>query len=94
MTLSIAVFTTESQASPDAVSAEKVVHCRYLDKVMGTSGYGKQIAWIPLAKASAEKKAHHLGATHIVWDGLRPVGAFNGEATALAYQCDQSQVNR
>ena len=78
-------------AVPDAVADEQVAHCLYLDKVTGGSGYGKPIAWMPLAKSSAEKKALRLGATHIVWDGFRPVGAFNGEATARAYVCGLSQ---
>jgi hypothetical protein len=28
-----------------------------------------------------------LGATHIVFTDFRPVGAFNGEASARAYTC-------
>jgi hypothetical protein len=87
-------LSDKAWAVPDVVTDEQVAHCLYLDRVTGVSGYGKPIAWMPLAKSSAEKKALHLGATHIVWDGFRPVGVFNGEATARAYVCGLSQQSR
>lgn len=76
-----------AQAKPDEVSEAAVQNCRFLTKVDGSSGYGKNFGWQTIAKASAEKKAGALGATHIVFTDYRPVGAFNGEASARAYVC-------
>jgi hypothetical protein len=74
-------------AKPDEVSEADVRNCRFLSNVEGSSGYGKNSGWQSIAKANAEKKAGAAGATHIVWTDLRPVGAFNGEASAKAYAC-------
>ncbi|BBL72974.1 hypothetical protein [Methylomagnum ishizawai] len=74
-------------ARPDEVSEAQVRGCQYLSTVAGSSGYGKHFGWQPIAKADAEKRAGAIGATHIVWSDIRPVGAFNGEARAKAYAC-------
>ncbi|CAL1239123.1 hypothetical protein [Candidatus Methylocalor cossyra] len=76
-----------AHAKPDEVSEAAVKNCRYLGQVEGSSGYGKNFGWQPLAKADAERKADRIGATHIVWKDFEPVGAFNGEARAKAYAC-------
>jgi hypothetical protein len=78
------------QAKPDEVTATAVTDCRLLGQVAGSSGYGKNVGWKPLAKASAEQKAAKLGATHIVFTGYRSVGSFNGEAAGNAYSCEHS----
>ena len=77
------------QARPDEVTAAAVTDCRLLGQVAGSSGYGKNAGWKPLAKASAEQKAAKLGATHIVFTGYRSVGSFNGEAAGKAYNCER-----
>ncbi|MGZ8219008.1 hypothetical protein [Methylomagnum sp.] len=76
-----------AQAKPDEVSEAEVKNCHLLGKVAGSSGYGKNLGWQPIAKASVEKKAGAIGATHIVFTDFRTVGAFNGEASARAYAC-------
>jgi hypothetical protein len=76
-----------AHAKPDEVSEADVQNCRFLSKVDGSSGYGKNFGWQAIAKVNAEKKAGELGATHIVFTDFRPVGAFNGEASARAYTC-------
>jgi hypothetical protein len=81
------VMAGAAYAKPDEVSEAEVKNCRFLSQVNGASGYGKNFGWLPIAKASAEKKAGGLGATHIVYTDFRPVGAFNGEASARAYIC-------
>ena len=78
-----------AMAKPDEVSADYVAHCQYLNKVEGSSGYGKHNGWQTLAKHSAIKKAGSIGASHIVWERFSPVGGFNGIAVAKAYNCGQ-----
>jgi len=76
-----------AQAKPDEVSEAQVKGCQYLSTVSASSGYGKNFGWQSIAKNNAEKKAGTLGATHIVMNDLRQVGAFNGEASFKAYAC-------
>ena len=73
--------TQESQAS-------ETKNCHYLQKVEGSSGYGKNMNWQSLAKYSALSKADKLGASHLVWERFDPVGSFNGIAVAKAYNCN------
>lgn len=82
-------FTTLGIAKPIEVQESAVQDCRFLGKVEGSSGYGKNFGWQPLAKSSALRKAEKLGATHVVWQRLIPVGAFNGVAIARAYSCNR-----
>lgn len=77
------------QAKPDEATPGEVQHCRFIENVSGSSGYGKNAGWMPIAKAKAERKAGALGATHIVWKGFRATGAFNGAAEARAYNCQR-----
>ena len=81
------VMTGQAAARPDEADAASVADCRFLGNVAGNSGYGKNLGWKPLAKASAEIKAGQLGATHIVFTNYRDIGSFNGEATGKAYIC-------
>lgn len=81
------VLTTSVQAKPDEVSEADVANCQFLEKVYGSSGYGKNQQWHSLAKINAEKKAGSLGATHIVVNDYRQTGSFNGEAEVKAYVC-------
>lgn len=75
------------EAKPDEVSEAAVKNCRFLSNVEGSSGYGKSAGWQAIAKSQAEQKAGAMGATHVVFTDFRPVGAFNGEASARAYVC-------
>ncbi|MDD2769911.1 MAG: hypothetical protein PHT19_14365 [Methylococcus sp.] len=88
--LSIGLLAVEAQAKPDIATENEIKNCRFLQAVSGSSGYGKNIGnWQLQAKASAEREATQIGASHIVWDDLKPSGAFNGFATAKAYDCDR-----
>jgi hypothetical protein len=77
-----------SLAQPLEVSAANVQNCHFVDRIEGTSGYGKKPEWQSLAKYSALTQAEKLGASHVVWERLTPIGAFNGTATAKAYNCN------
>ncbi|QJD28620.1 hypothetical protein [Methylococcus geothermalis] len=86
--LTFGLLAGQAHAKPDIVTEDDVKSCRFLKTVMGSSGYGKNLGgWQPQAKASAEKEASQIGASHIVWGELRSSGAFNGIATAKAYDC-------
>jgi len=74
-------------AKPDEVSEDRVQTCRYLDRVQGSSGYGKNQDWRGIAKAVVVRKAAGIGASHIVWDRISQAGVFNGTAEARAYSC-------
>ncbi|HEY8034443.1 MAG TPA: hypothetical protein VIF37_02515 [Methylobacter sp.] len=75
-------------AQPQEASASNMQNCRYVDRIEGSSGYGKKLDWQSLAKYSVLTQAEELGASHIVWERFTPVGAFNGTATAKAYNCN------
>jgi len=77
-----------SMATPNEVRESEVGDCRFLGKVEGSSGYGKNAGWQPLAKASALHRAEKLGASHVVWEQMYPVGVYNGIAVARAYSCN------
>jgi hypothetical protein len=77
-----------SLAQPQEASVSTMQSCRYLDRVEGSSGYGKNFNWRSLAKYSALSQAEKLGASHVVWEQYYPVGAFNGIAIAKAYNCN------
>lgn len=86
--LSITSFASSSvQAKPHVVNEADVKDCHYLSIVTGSSGYGKHMQWKSLAERAAERKAVDLGASHIVWSEFRPIGTFNGFASAKAYVC-------
>jgi len=70
------------------VRESAVGDCHFLGKVEGSSGYGKNTGWQPLAKASALHRAEKLGASHVVWEQMYPVGVYNGIAVARAYSCN------
>jgi len=74
--------------SPEITEASNVENCRFLDRIEGESGYGKNIDWKGLAKQSALSRAEKINASHIVWERFYPVGGFNGVAIASAYQCN------
>jgi hypothetical protein len=76
-----------SIATPSEVRLSAVGDCHFLGKVEGSSGYGKNAGWQRLAKSSALHWAEKLGASHVVWEQMYPVGAFNGIAVARAYNC-------
>jgi hypothetical protein len=75
-------------AQPQEVSALNVQHCRFVDIIEGSSGYGKKSEWQSFAKYSALTQAEKLGASHVVWERFTSIGAFNGVATGKAYNCN------
>ncbi len=83
-----------SKAQPEIAEIASVQNCHYLNKVEGSSGYGKNYNWQSLAKYSALSRAEKLGASHVVWDQLYTVGGFNGVAIAKAYDCNSSSANK
>lgn len=88
--ITIAFFTctpSMSMATPTEARLTAVEDCRFLGKVEGKSGYGKNAGWPPLAKASALRRAEKIGASHVVWERMVPVGAFNGIIIARSYSC-------
>jgi hypothetical protein len=76
-----------SMAKPSETQESAVQNCQFLGKVEGSSGFGKTAGWQPLAKHSALVRAEKMGASHVVWERLIPIGAFNGAAVARAYSC-------
>ena len=76
-----------SWAQPQVAKFSTVQNCHFLNKVEGSSGYGKNFNWQRLAKYSALSRAEKLGASHVVWEKFYPVGVFNGIAVARAYDC-------
>lgn len=74
-------------AQVQVTEASSVQNCHYLDKLEGSSGYGKNTNWQSLAKYSVINQAEKRGASHIVWENFNPVGGFNGIAIASAYVC-------
>lgn len=80
-------FTASGMAEPKEARFSEVDNCQFLGKVEGSSGYGKNAGWQPLAKFSALRRAEKLGASHVVLERMIPVGAFNGIAVASVYSC-------
>ena len=76
-------------ASADEVTAGASVtqSCRYVGTVQGTSGFGKHPDWVEAAKQDALHKSKGFQAPKLVWTKVHPTGSFNGQVTALAYQC-------
>lgn len=88
MTIVLSVcFYSLSVAAPIEARLSTVENCQFLGKVEGSSGYGKNSGWQSLAKSSALHRAEKLGASHIVWEQMLSVGAFNGTVIARAYSC-------
>lgn len=86
--IALSLFISRTvMAAPVEVTFSSVENCQFLGKVEGTSGYGKNNGWQPLAKFSAFRLADNLGASHIVLERMIPIGAFNGIAVARAYKC-------
>jgi hypothetical protein len=85
--LSVSVASACQEATLQEASAQSVQNCNYLNQVEGSSGYGKTLNWKDFAKHAAQHRAKRSGATHIVWEKLVPVGAFNGIAIGRSYQC-------
>lgn len=77
-----------SLAQPLEVSASNVQNCHLVDTIEGSSGYGKKPDWQSFAKYSVLTQAEKLGVSHIVWERLTPIGAFNGTVSAKAYNCN------
>lgn len=69
--------------------AAGVASCRYLDSVVGTSGwYGLHAdKGYENARLYAFDQARKLGATHVVWEGGPISGHGSTSAAAKAYRC-------
>jgi hypothetical protein len=74
-------------ARPTEVRADEIGGCTFLGKVTGSSGYGKNPNWEPIAKTYAVLKAEKLGASHLVIVSKHQIGVFNGEVILDAYDC-------
>ncbi|MCK9605959.1 MAG: hypothetical protein M0R33_05850 [Methylomonas sp.] len=83
-----ACFPSLSMAKPVEARLATLGSCQFLSKVEGWSGYGKHYDWHRQAKAAALGRAEKLGASHIVWERMIPVGVFNGYAVARVYSCN------
>ena len=84
----LAAFSASgAQALPHESHHDAVKSCHLLGHVHGSSKYGKHHNWRSLAKHRALEKAEKLGATHVVWHSIRPIGSFNGEVDGKAYAC-------
>lgn len=88
LSIGLLFITLASHAQPQETQAQMVTSCSYIETIEGNSGYGKQIDWRSIAKFKALEQANQLGASHVVWERLHPVGAFNGIAIAKAYKCN------
>jgi hypothetical protein len=75
-------------AQPQETTAGAVKNCQFLEKIEGSSGYGKKFNWQSFAKSTVLTQAEKLGASHVVWERFNPVGAFNGIAVADVYSCN------
>lgn len=84
-----APYTAVRQSSPvRPAAADQVAQCRYLDDIVGTSGWYGIFATqgIENARAEAFAKAESIGATHIVWQPRTEV--FGSTSIAgKAYRC-------
>ena len=87
LTMALSVAPALSMAKPIETQESAVQNCQFLGKVEGSSGLGKNAGWQPLAKNSALVRADKMGASHVVWERLIPIGTFNGAAVARAYSC-------
>jgi hypothetical protein len=84
-------FPSMGITKPTESKFSEVSDCQSLGKVEGSSGYGKNWGWQPLAKAATFNRAEKLGASHIVVEKMTPVGAFNGFIVASAYNCSHDR---
>lgn len=76
-----------SMAKPTETRLSGVENCQFLGKVEGSSGYGRKFDWLRPAKSSALHRAETLGASHVVWERMVPVGVYNGHAVARVFSC-------
>ncbi len=86
--LILACSAAGAYAQPREARDADMQSCRFISRVSGDSGYGKNSGWQGLARYAALRRAESLGATDIVWERFTPVGAFNGVAEAKAFACD------
>ncbi|HEY8218862.1 MAG TPA: hypothetical protein VIF86_02065 [Methylobacter sp.] len=83
----LSIANTAHAQPPEITEANNVQNCRFLERIEGSSGYGKNANWNAMAKYAALSQAEKLGASHIVWERFDTIGGFNGVAIANAYQC-------
>jgi len=76
-------------ARPAEVKADETSQCRFLGQVTGSSGYGKNPSWEPIAKTYGALRAEKLGATHVVVVSKHQIGSFNGEVLLDAFECHE-----
>lgn len=58
--------------------------CQFLDTVEGNSGYGNKLNWQGIANFRRWASRKKIAASHLVWEQVYPVSAFNGVAVAKA----------
>ena len=86
--ISLSVYLPSvSMATPVEARLSTLGNCQFLGKVEGSSGYGRKYDWLKPAKSSAIKRAESLGASHVVWERMVPVGVYNGHAVARVFSC-------
>ncbi len=85
-------LVTSAQALPREATLTDVIACRFLSRVSGDSGYGKNNDWKGAAKIAALKRAEGLGASDVVWGRYSPVGAFNGQVDGKVYVCGDNHA--
>jgi len=86
--MSLSVYLPSmSMAKPIEARLSTLGNCQFLGKVEGSSGYGRKYDWLRPAKSSAIQRAENLGASHVVWERMVPVGVYNGHAVARVFSC-------
>ena len=81
-----------AQALPQEATDVDMKTCKFISRVSGNSGYGKNNDWKGAAKIAALKQAEGLGASDVVWGRYSPVGAFNGQVDGKVYVCGDSHA--
>ncbi len=76
-----------ASAQPRTAPPSEVRSCLYLNRVEGSSGYGKNTDWHNLAWDAVLRSAEKLGASPVVRERLNPTGAFSGSVMGRAYRC-------
>lgn len=79
-------------AVPVESSDRETSSCRFISRISGDSGYGKNRNWQEVAKVAALREADRAGASHVVWDRFTAKGAFNGFAEGKLYFCGNGDL--
>lgn len=86
--LTSTVWSAEKNNTHTSISqANEMEQCAKLQQIKVSSGHYKHDNWRRHSIHKALLKAEHLGATHLVVNKVRKVGAFNGQVYGTAYNC-------